>query len=110
MIIQSKHTITRTRLSRESVAICGETSSAYCPLLCRLETTDVSATPHRKVRYSPTAAQIISRFAHRGSVESERVLRLLWDLNRRIPLCGESELVLVQSRHSTRCIPLSKNC
>src|SRR5258708_22579809 len=54
-----------------------------------------------------TAAQIISRFAHRGSVESERVLRLLWDLNRRFPLCGASELMLVQSGHSTKQMPLS---
>lgn len=49
----------------------------------------------RNVRYSFTTTQIISRFAHRDSVEVERVLRRLWDANRRTPLCGESELVLV---------------
>jgi hypothetical protein len=46
--------------------------------------------------YSFATAQIISRFAHRGSVEVERVLRRLWDANRGTPLCGERELVLVQ--------------
>jgi hypothetical protein len=55
----------------------------------------------QNVRYSFTTAQIISRFVHRGSVAVERVLRRLWDANRRTPLCGERELVLVQSGHST---------
>jgi hypothetical protein len=50
----------------------------------------------QNVRYSLTTAQIISRFAHRGSVEVERVLRRLWDGNRRTPLWGERGLVLVQ--------------
>jgi hypothetical protein len=56
-------------------------------------------------RYSLTTAQIISRLAHRGSVEVERVLRRLCGLKWRIPLCGESALVLVQSGHSTRGTP-----
>lgn len=64
----------------------------------------------RHVRYSLTTAQVISRIAHRGSVEIERVLRRLWGANRRTPLCGERELVLVQSGHSTNGTPLSRNC
>src|SRR5579859_1459586 len=64
----------------------------------------------QNVRYSLTTAQIISRFAHRDSVEVDRVLRRLWDGNRRTPLCGERELVLVQSGHSTDGTLLSRNC
>jgi hypothetical protein len=43
---------------------------------------------NKNVCYSFTTAQIISRFTHRGSVEIERVLRRLWDANRRTPLRG----------------------
>src|SRR5689334_2148779 len=64
----------------------------------------------QNVCYAFTTAQVISRFAHRGCVEVERVLRRLWEVNRRTPLCGERELVLVQSGHSTNGTPLSRNC
>src|SRR5260221_13605280 len=64
----------------------------------------------QNVRYSFTTAQIISRFGHRGSGAVERVLRCVWDANRRAPLCGERELVLVQSGHSTNGTPLSRKC